>query len=177
MAEYVKIKGMPCGVVPFVDERYYHLYNRGVEKRSIFSTDRDYQRFLQTIFHYQFSNLKFRFSRRDSPLNKDFNNHSKLVEIICHCLMPNHFHLLVKQTIEGGVHKFMQKTLNIYTKYFNTKHKRVGPLLQGAFRAVSNKQPVLDLFTGVSDYEEFVTGHGDYAKELEVMKHLLMEEE
>jgi len=224
VAGIVKIKEMPYRVVPFVDLDYYHLYNRGVEKRSIFLNDRDYQRFLQTVFYYQFSDLKFRFSRRDSPLNKNFNNHPKSVEIICYCLMPNHFHLLVRQMKDGGIHKCMQRTLNSYTKYFNTKHNRVGPLLQGAFRAVPietdlqlmhisryihlnpyvshlaedlktypyssyrgfigmeddflfNKQPVIDFFKNTRDYKEFVVGHGDFARELETMKHLLMEEE
>lgn len=213
---------MPYRIIPFGDG-YYHIYNRGVEKRKIFLNERDYQRFLQTLFYYQFSDVSFRFSRRNSPLNKDFDNHSKSVEIICYCLMPNHFHLLVRQLQEGGIHKFMQKTLNSYTKYFNTKHKRVGPLLQGTFRAVPietdfhlmhisryihlnpyvshlvddlkyyqystyqyfiglsenylcNKEPVMSLFKNEKDYEEFVIGNGDYARELEAMKHLLMEE-
>lgn len=218
------MRKMPYRTVPFVDLGFYHIYNRGVEKRSIFSNDRDYQRFLQTLFYYQFSDLKFRFSRRNSPFNKNFQSHPKSVEVICYCLMPNHFHLLVRQLKEGGVHKFMQKTLNSYTKYFNTKYGRVGPLLQGAFRAIPvetdlqlmhvsryihlnpyaselteelkdfpyssyrdfieaecnslcYKQPVMDFFKDAKDYEEFVVGRADFARELEAMKHLLMEEE
>lgn len=215
---------MPYRKVPFVNENYYHIYNRGVEKRLIFSNDRDCQRFLQTLFYYQFSKLKFRFSRRNSPLNKNLNNYPKAIEIICYCLMPNHFHLLIRQNTEKGVHKFMQKTLNSYTKYFNTKNKRVGSLFQGTFKAVPietdeqlmqvsryihlnpyvagltqdlntypyssyqnyigktdnqncSKELVLSFFKNSKDYEEFVVEHGDYAKDLEIMKHILMDED
>ena len=127
---------MAYRVTPFENEGYYHLYNRGVEKRIIFNDERDYDRFLQTIYYYQFDNLKFRFSLRGSPLNEDYRHNQKIVEIICYCLMPNHFHLLVRQLKDDGTQKFMQRILNSYTKYFNTKNKRVGPLLQGAFKAV-----------------------------------------
>lgn len=214
---------MPYRIVPFVSESYYHIYNRGVEKRLIFQEDRDYRRFLHTIYYYQFDNLKVRFSYKDFPLNKDFDQNPKLVEIICYCLMPNHFHLLVKQVADNGVHKFMRKSLNSYTKYFNTKYRRVGPLLQGQFKAVPvkdnsqllqvcryihlnpyvsglttdlvnyryssypnyvsvgssfcNKEPILGLFKGLEDYQTFVVEHKDYAKELEIIKHLLIEEE
>lgn len=73
---------MPYRIIPFVNEGYYHIYNRGVEKRVIFQTDRDYKRFLQTLFYYQFSNVNFRFSFRNSPLNKDFDQNPKVIEIL-----------------------------------------------------------------------------------------------
>ena len=68
---------------------------------------------------------------------------SKLVEIFCFCLMPNHFHLLIRQEQVGGISSFISNFTNSYTKYFNTKHNRVGHLFQGTFKAVlveSNEQ-------------------------------------
>jgi len=51
--------------------------------------------------------------------------------------MPNHFHLIIKQRIENGIVLFMQKLGSGYTNYFNLKYKRVGPLFQGRFKAIS----------------------------------------
>lgn len=98
--------------------------------------DRDYQRFLYTIFYYQFSGPKPRFSTYKRFKNKDFDKNPKIVEIVCYCLMPNHFHLLIKQLKDNGTQEFLSKITNSYTKYFNTKYRRVGPLLQGPFKAV-----------------------------------------
>ena len=128
---------MPYRLNPFVTDNYYHVFNRGVEKRIIFTSNRDYQRFLQTLYYYQFSGPKPSFSTHKRFRKKDFSNNPKIVEIICYCLMPNHFHLLIKQVNEKGVEEYMRKVLNSYTKYFNTKHKRVGPLFQGQFKSVS----------------------------------------
>lgn len=214
--------------IPFVNQSFYHIYNRGVEKRQIFSNERDYQRFLQTLYYYQFAgtNLKPPFSKKDhlKYYNLDFSKNPKSIEIICYCLMPNHFHLLVRQAQDKGIQKFMQKTLNSYTKYFNTKNNRVGPLFQGAFKAVlvetdeqllhvsryihlnpyvsdltkdlgsysyssypdyigavdqkiCTKESVLDFFKSPADYQGFVVNHGDYARKLEKMKHLLLEKD
>lgn len=128
---------MPYRTTPFVNDSFYHVYNRGVEKRQIFMEDKDYQRFLQTIYYYQFNGPKPRFSTHKRFKIKDFDKNPKIVEIVCYCLMPNHFHLLLKQLKDNGIQEFLSKVTNSYTKYFNTKYKRVGPLLQGQFKAVS----------------------------------------
>lgn len=98
--------------------------------------DKDYQRFIQTLYYYQFSGPKPRFSTHKRFKVKDFDKNPKIVEIVCYCLMPNHFHLLLKQARNGGIQEFLSKVTNSYTKYFNTKYKRVGSLLQGQFKAV-----------------------------------------
>lgn len=130
---------MPYRLTPFANEHFYHIFNRGVEKRKIFLNERNYQRFLETLHYYQFSEPKPRFSYRNRLHNmrhKTFDNNSKIVEIVCYCLMPNHFHLLLRQIKENGIQEFIRKVANSYTKYFNTKYKRVGHLLQGPFKAV-----------------------------------------
>lgn len=128
---------MPYRLTPFINDNYYHIFNRGVEKRKIFLNDQDHQRFLQTLYYYQFSGPKPRFSTHKIFKSKDFYKNPKIIEIACYCLMPNHFHLLIKQIKDGGIQEFANKISNSYTKYFNTKYKRVGPLFQGAFKAVA----------------------------------------
>lgn len=127
---------MPYRFTPFITNNYYHLFNRGVEKRTIFLNDQDFQHFFQTLYYYQFSGPKPRFSTYRRFRVQDFDKNPKIVEINCYCLMPNHFHLLIKQLQEDGIKEFMQKLINSYTRYFNTKHNRVGHLFQGMFKAV-----------------------------------------
>lgn len=215
---------MPYRIVPLTNGSYYHIYNRGVEKRIIFNDDHDYQRFLRVLYYYQFSGPKPPFSDHHRFKVKDYSSNPKIGEVHCYCLMPNHFHILIKQVGEGGITEFMRKILNSYTKYFNVKYRRVGPLFQGGFKAVlvdndihlmhlsryihlnpyviklcqnvedykyssyphycgvtSDKlcvdETVLSNFKDKADYQKFVEGHADYAKDLEIMKHLLLEEE
>lgn len=126
---------MPYRTIPFVTNYFYHVYNRGVEKRKIFTIPRDYQRFLQTLYYYQFSGPKPKFSTHMRFRIKDFHKNPKIIEIASYCLMPNHFHFLIRQCVDGGIQEFIRNIVNSYTKYFNTKNRRVGPLLQGPFKA------------------------------------------
>lgn len=127
---------MPYRFIPFVSGEIYHVFNRGVEKRSIFESNRDKSRFLKTIHYYQHEGPKPRLSKLFKNSNFKLDLNTKIIEIISYCLMPNHFHLIVRQLKDGGITEFMSKFLNSYTKYFNTKHRRVGALLQGQFKAV-----------------------------------------
>ena len=123
---------MPYRLVPLVTDQYYHVFNRGVEKRSLFLDRRGYKRLLETLIYYQQINPPSKFSLS----HKRTTNVSKMVEVVSYCLMPNHFHLLLKQVTENGISTFLRKSLNSYTKYFNIKYERVGPLFQGQFKAV-----------------------------------------
>lgn len=135
---------MPLRIVPLVNGEYYHVYNRGVALQPIYSSKRDYERFLLCISYYRFNNLPFKLSRllqipkdeRESTMVGLEKTNDKTVELIAFCLMPNHFHILIKQISEGGISKFMKQITDSYTRYFNTKNERVGPLFQGAFKAV-----------------------------------------
>lgn len=128
---------MPYQQAIFANEQYYHIFNRGVEKRITFTNKRDFERFIETIDFYRMENPPSRFSFKNRPiiLKKELKN-EYIVEIICFCLMPNHFHILAKQLKEEGITKFASQISNSYTKYFNIKYKRVGPLFQGSFKAV-----------------------------------------
>lgn len=127
---------MPYRFIPFINEQAYHIFNRGTEKRRVFDGARDYQRFIKTLRYYQADGPKPRLSHflRKSLFKPDFSK--KIVEILAYCLMPNHFHLLVKQLREDGIRELVSKLTNSYTKYYNTKYTRVGPLFQGEFKAV-----------------------------------------
>lgn len=127
---------MPSRIFPFANGYFYHIYNRGSERRRIFETNRDYPRFIKTINYYQYLGPKPKFSHYSQFQKFKPDPSKKIVDIICYCLMPNHFHLMLKQLVDGGITEFVSKVSNSYTKYYNTKHNRVGPLLQGEFKAV-----------------------------------------
>jgi len=122
---------------PLIEGSYYHIYNRGVEKRIVFLDRWDYLRFLETINFYRKTPTPMKLSdfRRGVIRLKKQEDQTDLVKIFCYSLMPNHFHLLVQQLEEKGISIFMRKVSDSYTKYFNTKYKRVGSLFQGAFKA------------------------------------------
>lgn len=130
--------------VVLANDEIYHVFNRGVEKRPIFVNKRDYDRALQTLDFYRHSGISSSLSevlnlendKRDLFLAQLKTKGKKLVEILSFCLMPNHFHLLLKQLQEDGIKIFLSNFSNSYTKYFNIKNDRVGPLLQGIFKAV-----------------------------------------
>ncbi len=117
---------------------YYHVYNRGVEKRTIFQTHQDYYRFLETINFYRLHPTPRKLSTHllfgSPPIPSHFIQ-NELVRILCFCLMPNHFHLLIQQVKNGGISEFIRRLSDSYTRFFNTKYKRVGALLQGKFKA------------------------------------------
>ena len=127
---------MPSRTIPFVNGQYYHIYNRGVEKRPIFNNRIDQRRFMKTIIYYQLEGPKPKLSHFFKYKLFEPNYNKKIVDIVCYCLMPNHFHFLLKQLKDNGITEFVSKLTNSYTKYFNTKDKRVGPLFQGEFKSI-----------------------------------------
>lgn len=122
---------------PFITGYYYHIYNRGVEKRDIFTNHWDYMRFLETLNFYRKKPLSTKLSdfRRGVVKFKKVKNQIEIIRIFCYCFMPNHFHLLIQQLKEGGISDFLRKISNSYTRYFNTKYDRIGSLFQGTFKS------------------------------------------
>lgn len=133
--------------IQFVKKEYYHLYNRGIDKRNIFSNQKDVNRFFQSIILfntiepigsiYENSFKKRQLGGSTSKLTKKTKKkEGKLVNIIAYCLNPNHYHFIVEQVAEKGIEKFMHRLATGYTMYFNEKEKRSGALFQGRFKAV-----------------------------------------
>jgi len=129
--------------VKFVNGYYYHVFNRGVERRSIFTSKNEYSRFIKTCMYYRFHSIGVRFShfldlseRKQYEALKNLDSRDWGITIICYCLMPNHFHFILKQEKDGQISKFISKVSNSYSKYFNLRHNRIGPLFQGIFKAV-----------------------------------------
>jgi len=117
----------------FIEEEFYHIYNRGNSKQIIFHDEADHARFLQLLC---ISNKAKRFALKevtDSVYIQE--RESPLVAIGSYCLMPNHFHLLLTPVIENGVSLFMQKLSTGYAMYYNKKYKHTGGLFEGKFKS------------------------------------------
>lgn len=127
--------------VEFAPGEYYHLYNRGTDRRKIFLLERDWLRF--QVLLYVANNTEvvhisnYESLRQGRSLMKmfDINRPATLVDVGAYCLMPNHFHLLVKEKMDGGITTFIRKLLTGYSMYFNIRHHRTGALFESRFRA------------------------------------------
>lgn len=142
---------------------YYHIYNRGVDKRIIVKDRQDAERFMQSLEF--FNSKKPIISLREfisSENDKNIKPDEKLVEIICYDLNPNHYHLLLKEIHEGGISEFMKRLGGGYTWYFNNKHKRSGALFQGRFKSVhikSNEQLLhVSVYINLNDKAHKISG-------------------
>jgi putative transposase len=132
--------------VLLVNDEYYHIFGRGVDKRTIFTDPNDYGRFLQGMEEFNTldpigSIYENSFRQKEPQLGHAVSKlfakrERRLVEFICYCLNPNHYHFLLKQVAENGIEKFMHRLCMGFSKYFNIKHRRSGVLFQGPFKAV-----------------------------------------
>jgi REP element-mobilizing transposase RayT len=122
----------------FANGEFFHIYNRGVDRRIIFSDRYDIDRFFQSMIEFNavepvgsiYEN-SFRQLGGETPKSAE-----GLVNIIAYCLNPNHFHLILEQLVDGGISEFMKRLGGGYTGYFNKKHERSGSLFQGVFKDV-----------------------------------------
>jgi REP element-mobilizing transposase RayT len=122
---------------PFAEGEWYHCYTRGVDKRTVFESPKEYERYLQLLYICNNDKIIHRSDLlslsheeilalpRDNPI----------VAVGAFALMPNHPHLLLKEIRQGGISQFMGRVSNAYTKYFNIKRERVGNLFVSPFRA------------------------------------------
>ena len=117
----------------FVPGEYYHMYNRGVEKRTIFQEDTDWKRF-QSLLHLCNGEKPLIYKDiQGSPLESDVGK--RILSILAYSLMPNHFHLIVREDQKGGASRFLGRLLTAHSMYFNQKYERSGGLFCKPFRA------------------------------------------
>jgi len=134
----------------FQTGEYYHIYNRGIDKRNIFMNVKDYVRFIRSMREF---NNNSTYAQRLYIKNRKLESNSKaleldslllslpaLVNILCYCLLPNHFHLLLMPKVNNGIELFMHKLNTGYTNYFNFKYERTGSLFGNKYRAIHVKK-------------------------------------
>lgn len=222
---------MPYRIVPFIPNEVYHVFNRSIARLPIFIERSDYGRVLDLINYYRFSRPPLRFSHykrlsveRKIEFEKLFMvNKNSMLEILAYCIMPNHFHFLLRPKKNNAVSDFMRNLQNSYSKYFNTRRGRTGSLFQFMFKAVRmetdqqllhvsryihlnpatsylreikdldtyewssfkdyisnvksfvNREIVLGNFRSKLEYRKFVFDQAEYQRELNKIKHLLLE--
>lgn len=132
----------------YTENGYYHIYNRGVEKRLIFLDQQDYSVFLSYLKEYLSPKNELELRQKLSDPNTSYKEKDKVIKLLrmnnfygeitllAYCLMPNHFHFFVKQKSAMSIDKFMQSLCTRYTMYFNKKYQRVGSLFQAVYKAV-----------------------------------------
>ncbi|MFH1405358.1 MAG: transposase [Patescibacteria group bacterium] len=116
-----------------INNEIYHIYNRGIDKRSIFSDDNDRLRFVLNFLKYNDSEIDSG-NNKNTAIDQIFQT-KPYVHILAFCLMNNHFHFLVEQIQEGGISNWIQKWCHGYSLYFNIKHGRSGSLFESRFKA------------------------------------------
>ena len=223
---------MPRRLLPLVNEQIYHVFNRGINHQPTFIDKFEYKRAMAVIDYYRFANPPLKFSvflklsqENRAQISDDMKKeYSKLVDVLVFCLMPNHFHFLLRQVQDGGISKFLSNFQNSYTRYFNTKNERDGAIFLGQFKAVLietdeqlihvsryihlnpttsyivkdfdslidypwsslseylNERPiicetstVMDIFGSSESYKEFLRDQVEYQRELDKIKHLVLE--
>lgn len=135
---------MPGRSIPIATGEIYHVFNRGIDHRPTFTNKLELRRALDTLTYYRFVSPPLRLSKflklsneeRDTLMSSMLTKDEKLIDILCYCLMPNHFHFLLRQLEDKGIPKFISNLQNSFTRYFNTLHKRTGPLFLDQFKAV-----------------------------------------
>lgn len=121
----------------YSENGYYHIYNRGVAKSEIYLSDQDYHVFINYLREYlsppvaptpeEIRKMDYKYIRK---------NYYDEIELLSFCLMPNHFHLLLKQKQAHSIEKFMRSLLTRYSVYFNKHYDRVGHLFQGVYKGI-----------------------------------------
>jgi len=139
--------------IQFQNDCYYHVFNRGVDKREVFLDDKDFIRFIKSMWEFnQIEPIGSFYEKYNQEINRTSGvQHpigcwtpqvllkDRLVEFICFCLNPNHYHFLIKQLIESGISEFMKRLIGGYTNYFNKRNKRKGSLFETTYNAIKVK--------------------------------------
>lgn len=126
--------------LPCATGEWYHCYNRGTDKRNVFMEKSDYDRFLALLYVCNSTRPitiadRYTADLRAILTDTSLDRGEQLVDIGAYSLMPTHPHLLLKQRLDGGIARFMQKVFTGYTMYFNLKYVRSGSLFAGTYKA------------------------------------------
>lgn len=133
---------------------YYHVFNKSIAGYQIFNNSFEYERMINVFKYYQSVNTNVSYSKfielsifDQHQILSRMENDEKLVEIVAYCLMPTHYHLILKQLRDKGISKYIANICNSYTRYFNLKHERKGPLWQSNYKSVlvDNDEQLLHL--------------------------------
>ena len=123
--------------VEFADGEWYHCFTRSIDRQTVFKISSDYNRFLQSLYLCNGNRKTLR-----GTLNNPSHEHllalprgEPLVSVGAYCLMPNHFHLLLRQTAQGGISTFMQKLGTSFSMYYNARYEHIGNVFIKPFRA------------------------------------------
>lgn len=124
----------------FANNEYYHIFNRGVDKRNIFMNEQDFIRFFQSIEEFNtlspIGSIYENSFKKNNQLGHSVSKCENLVEFVAYCLNQNHYHFILKQVADRGIEKFMHRLGMGYAKYFNEKNERSGALFQGPYKAI-----------------------------------------
>ena len=129
---------------------YYHIYNRGNNKQTVFYNNSDFARFLflllclQSPFVFESMSRYTKLFVQSLALNMSEDVlgsiiANRFVDLVCFTLMQNHFHLILREKKEGGISRYLHRILTAYTKYANIKYEKSGHVFQGTFQAVHIK--------------------------------------
>lgn len=128
---------------PLVKDQVYHVLSRSIAKYIIFNDQEDYARFMEILNLYRYKNFDYKYSvfarldyTRQAAIVKRIQETVPEINIIAYCLMPTHFHLILKQVGDIEISAYISKVLNSYSRYFNIRHNRKGPLWEGRFKSV-----------------------------------------
>jgi len=137
--------------IEFQNGSFYHVYNRGIDKRRVFLESQDFERFytgmkefntinpIGSLYLLNINRKKENLSgptAKDSEIKEAGDKPEKLVDIIAYSLLPNHYHILIKQLADNGISEYIKRLAGGYTWYFNNRYERSGPLFAGKFKAV-----------------------------------------
>lgn len=166
---------MPRRLTPLVNGGYYHIYNHGIDLKETFTAKREYKHFLLAAWFYQPQTIPFKLSyylNLSSDIRSQYITEmmkkDKSIKVHAYCLMSNHYHLLLEQITDNGISKYIGNLQNSYTKYFNTKHERKGPLFLSSFKAKQIQTE--EQFLHVSRYIHLNPYSAQIVKSLEQLK-------
>ncbi len=123
----------------------YHVFTKSIAGFKIFKNSAEFLRIISVIKYYQKENPSVKFSQfiklteaeKEHKLKTNYlRENANLIEIIAYCIMPTHLHFILKQSKDRGITIFMNNILNSYTRYFNIRNNRKGPLWEGRFKNV-----------------------------------------